>query len=221
MTVLVVAPHPDDETLGCGGTLLRRGSEGKELHWLIATRMTSEGGYDADVIRRRKEEIDTVGVEYGMSAIHRLDFPTAKLDAVPRKDLVEEMSEVFREVEPDEVYLPFRGDAHSDHAVVFDAAASCTKWFRSASVCRVLAYETLSETDQSLKPGMGGFRPNVYVDISGHLKRKLEIMSCFESEVGPHPFPRSDTGIESLARLRGAASGFKAAEAFLLLRERV
>jgi N-acetylglucosamine malate deacetylase 1 len=126
---------------------------------------------------------------------------------------------VFKEFAPDEVLLPHRGDVHSDHRVVFDAAAACTKWFRYPSVRRVLAYETLSETDFALPP-QDAFVPNYFVDISGHLEAKIAALRIYESELGQPPFPRSVEAVRALATVRGAASGFHAAEAFQLLRER-
>ena len=134
-------------------------------------------------------------------------------------DLVAGISEAFRSFEPEEVFAPHPSDVHTDHRMVFDAAASCTKWFRYPSVKRVLAYETLSETDFGLGTDQG-FRPNVFVDIEPYLDDKLRAMDIYESELGVFPFPRSHEAIRALAALRGAASGFKAAEAFELLRER-
>ena len=108
---------------------------------------------------------------------------------------------------------------HTDHRIVFDAVIACTKWFRYPSVKRVLAYETLSETDFSLNTN-GRFYPNYFINISGYLEKKIELMSIYISEIAKFPFPRSYEAIRALATLRGAASGYIAAEAFQLLKER-
>lgn len=134
-------------------------------------------------------------------------------------DLVVEVSNVFRSFEPEEVFVPHPSDVHTDHRIVYKAATGCTKWFRCPSVKRVLAYETLSETDFCLDTDQG-FRPNAFIDIEPFLNDKLRIMDIYASELGAFPFPRSREAILALATLRGAASGFKAAEAFELLRER-
>ena len=134
-------------------------------------------------------------------------------------ELINKISSVFKEVEPNEVFLPHPSDIHTDHRRVFDAVASCTKWFRFPSISRVLAYETLSETDFNLGTNKL-FQPNVFIDIEPYLRAKLEAMKIYNSEIGAPPFPRSLEAIEALATLRGAASGFKASEAFELLRER-
>lgn len=216
---LVVAPHPDDEVLGVGGTLLRRKAEGVKVAWLIVSNISVESGWDKKKVEQRAEEIARVTGVFGFDEVFKLDFPTTQLDRVPMSDLVRGISDAFRVFEPDEVFVPHSSDVHTDHRVVFDAVASCTKWFRYPSVKRVLAYETLSETDFSLSR-CEGFRPNVFVDVAQYLDDKLRAMDIYASELGSFPFPRSHEAIRALATLRGAASGFRAAEAFELLRER-
>jgi len=217
--VLVVAPHPDDETLGCGGTLLRRKAEGAELAWLIVTEMNEQDGWPAARIQHRDEEIARVAALIGFDQTFNLHLPAAKLDKLPMGELVAAFSSVFKSFEPEEVLVPHRGDVHSDHRITFDAVAACAKWFRHPSVRRVLAYETVSETEFGLS-GETTFQPNFFVDIGGYLERKLEIMAVYQSELGSFPFPRSMEAIRALATWRGATSGFLAAEAFQLLRER-
>ena len=218
--VLVVAPHPDDETLGCGGTLLRHKKEGDQIHWLIATEMTAGCGFSAQAIRTRQGEIEKVSRAYPFDSIHTLPFPSTRLDTLPLSDMIQKIGEVLQRLEPDILYLPYREDAHSDHRIVFDAATACTKWFRFPFIKRVLAYETISETDFNLKP-QTAFSPNSFVDISSFVGKKLEIMKIYASEVGEFPFPRSERIIKNLAELRGSAAGFHAAEAFWLLKEKI
>jgi len=129
------------------------------------------------------------------------------------------VSERVKQLEPDTIYLPYRGDVHSDHAEVFDAVAACTKPFRYPSVMRVRAYETLSETEFSINPNDGGFKPNLWVDISCYIDKKVEIMKVYKGELGDHPFPRSEQNIRALATYRGAAAGVSAAEAFMSVKE--
>lgn len=218
---LVIAPHPDDETLGCGGTLLRARASGDEIYWLIMTGISKEQGFSPERVACRAAEIDAVSKAYGFAETIRLDFPTTTLDTIPIAEIVVAISKVAGRIEPTDIYLPYRRDAHSDHATVFDAAISVTKWFRYGSIERVFVYETQSETDFDLSPDSVGFRPNVFVDISETIDRKIEIAAIFESEFAEHPFPRSFEGIRALAVVRGAASGFLAAEAFMLLRQRI
>lgn len=219
MKTIVIAPHPDDEVLGVGGTLLRRKAEGAKVAWLIMTAISVESGWSEEKVKQRADEIKRVTELFGFDEVFTLNFPTIQLDRVPMSDLVAGISDVFRIFEPEEVFVPHPSDVHTDHRIVFDAVASCTKWFRYPSVKRVLAYETLSETDFGLGADQG-FRPNVFVDIKPFLNDKLQAMDIYASEMGAFPFPRSHEAIRALAILRGAASGFKAAEAFELLRER-
>jgi LmbE family N-acetylglucosaminyl deacetylase len=217
--VLVVAPHPDDETLGCGGTLMRLRQQGSELTWLIVTGISEDSGWSAERVRERDAEIARVSELIGFSEVVNLRLPTAQLDTMPMRELIDKFSEAFQSIKPQQVFLPCRLDVHTDHRVTFDAAAACTKWFRNPSVRRVLAYETISETGFGLSSELA-FHPNYFVDISDFLDRKLEAVSVYKSEVGDFPFPRSVEAIRALAAYRGAASGFSAAEAFQLLRER-
>lgn len=220
MKTIVIAPHPDDEVLGAGGTLLRRKAEGATVAWLIVTAITAEWGWSEEKIKQRADEIKRITALFGFDSVFELNFPTTQLDQVPMSDLVAAVSNVFKIFEPEEVLVPHPSDVHTDHRMVFDAVASCTKWFRYPSVKRVLAYETLSETDFGMCTEQG-FRPNVFINIEPYLDDKLRAMDIYASELGVFPFPRSHGAIRALATLRGAASGFKAAEAFELLRERL
>jgi len=217
--VLVVAPHPDDETLGCGGTLLRLHQQGAELAWLIVTGISEEFGWTSERVKQRDTEICEVAKFIGFSQVFNLRLPTTRLDSVSMQELINQFSVVFKSFEPQQLFLPNRSDAHTDHRVVHDAAAACTKWFRYPSIRRVLAYETISETGFGLG-AESEFHPNYFVDISDFLERKLKVVAIYQSELGTFPFPRSIEAIRALAAVRGAASGFVAAEGFQLLRER-
>jgi LmbE family N-acetylglucosaminyl deacetylase len=220
MKVLVVAPHPDDEVLGVGGTILKYKSQGISVAWLIATDLKDDYGWSQNRISEREAEINQVTRFFDFDEVYKLGFPTTKLDALPFGDVVQKISEVVNLFRPDEIFVPHLGDIHSDHKIIHSAVLSCTKWFRYPYIKRVLAYETISETEFGLDPSHS-FVPNVFVDISEFLDLKVKAMEIYSSEVSSFPFPRSRVSIEALARYRGSSSGFLAAEAFLLLRERV
>lgn len=217
-TALIVAPHPDDETFGCGGTILRSIREGLEVHWLIVTTMRGADEYSAEEVEERDRLIGAVSEAYGFTGVHQLEFPTARLDGVGLKTLIDTIGAVISNVRPTEVFVPYRYDVHSDHRLVFDAVSACSKWFRNSGIQRVLSYETLSETDFSIDPS-SAFKPNVFVDITSELPGKIEIVKLYPSEIGEHPFPRSSESCLSLAQLRGSQAGCRAAEAFQLIRE--
>lgn len=220
-TVLIIAPHPDDETLGCGGTILKHIAGGDAVHWLIVTEAHAGVGFEEQALIRRKSEIERVEKAYSFSSKTLLKFPTARLETVETGTMIKAFESAFKVIQPDTLYVPFPGDAHSDHKIVYSAALSASKWFRASFIKRILAYETLSETEQGLNPAENSFTPNVWVDISRQLSRKLEIMKFYEGESGVFPFPRSNKAIESLAFYRGASAGFNAAEAFVLIKELV
>ena len=217
--ILVVAVHPDDETIGCGGTLLKHKKNGDEIYWCIVTSMYEENGFTAETVQRRDKEIETVARSYGFDGIECLGFATKALDVVPIRDLVEKFSKVIQEVKPHTVYLPFKNDVHSDHRVAFQAAYSCTKAFRSPFLKRILMMEVLSETEFVPAAKEDFFVPNVYVDMSDFMEKKLEIIECYKDELESHPFPRSARNIRALATLRGATAGVEYAESFMLLKE--
>lgn len=219
--VLAVAVHPDDETLGCGGALLRHRAEGDEIYWLIVTNISEACGYSAEQVQKRQEEIDRVAGLYGFSRVFKLNFPTTEIDRVPMGKLIQSISEILNEIQPEILYIPFHSDVHTDHQITFKALMSCTKNFRYPFIEKVLMCETLTETEFSPPLQNNAFTPNVFIDISLFLGKKLKAMSLYESEVMKAPLPRSLEVIEALARYRGSRIGVKYAEAFMLIHEYV
>ncbi|MCT8987251.1 PIG-L deacetylase family protein [Shewanella phaeophyticola] len=218
-SVLIVAPHADDETLGCGGSILKFVQAGYEVHWLLVTGMSKSSGFTTTQIATRKKEIAAVTLAYGFSSINELMLPAGQLETLPMNHIVEPISDVVSKIKPEQVFTVYRNDAHTDHKIVFDAVMSATKSFRYPFVKKVLAYETLSETDFGLKPEDGGFKPNVFIDVSLQLEKKLTILEMYPSEIAPFPFPRSRKALESLAYVRGVQANVEAAEAFVLIKE--
>ena len=217
--ILAVAVHPDDETLGCGGALLKHKKNGDDIYWLIITSMYLEDGWTAERIESRRNEINRVSEMYGFAAVHCLDFPSTRLDTIVMKDLIAEISKIIQKVEPDLIYIPNRSDIHTDHQIVFKAIMSCTKIFRCPFIKKILMCECLSETEFSPAMPADAFIPNVFVDIEGFLEEKIKIMTMYRDEMGSFPFPRSEENIRALAMYRGATAGVEIAEAFVLLKE--
>jgi len=220
MKTLVIAPHPDDETFGVGGTIFRKIEEGAEVAWLIVTEGKEEDGWAADYLLSRRNEIEIVSQKYGFSRVFQCRLPSTKLDIIPMATLVNKLKEAILSFQPTEIFLPHPGDVHSDHNLVFRAGVSCSKWFRFPFIRRVFVYETLSETDFGVVQGEA-FVPNSFVDISSFFSKKMDVTSVYKSELADFPFPRSVEALTALARLRGVAAGFSYAEAFSLLRQRV
>lgn len=221
MRILAISAHPDDETLGCGGTLLKHKAAGDELSWAILTQAHSPQ-WTAEVIGRKSDEVEQVAGAYGMRRSFKLGFPAARLDTIAQADLMEKIEQVVAEVKPETVYLVHGGDVHSDHRAVFQAVMSVLKPFRMArfGVRRIASYEVISSTEAAPPQGGHPFLPNLFEDITSHLERKLEILGMYESESQPDPLPRGLSAVRALARYRGAAIGVECAEAFMLIRER-
>lgn len=218
MKSLIVAPHPDDETLGAGGTILHRKKNGHDTAWLIMTETSVDEGWSIDFVNQRQTEIKKVAATLGFNEVYQLHFPTTKLDEIPLPELISATTEVLNKFIPDEIFLPHFSDVHSDHRRTYETVISSTKWFRASSLKRLLAYETLSET--GLDPYSNGlFNPNYFVNIEKELSGKIDAMNVYKSEMGKFPFPRSEEAIVALAQYRGSAVGFKASEAFQLIRE--
>lgn len=218
--ILVISVHPDDETLGCGGTMLKHRDRGDTLYWLIVTQ-AHEPQWPKVVIERKAAEVQRVAEAYGVVRYIRLGFPTIRLDTIPQADLINSIRETVTQVTPQVVYLVHNGDVHTDHHAVFLAALSVLKPFYMAQhgVQRVLSYETLSSTEAAPPHHTSAFIPDVYSDITPYMDRKIEIMALYESETQPDPMPRGPSAIRALARYRGATIGVEYAEAFKLIRE--
>lgn len=219
---LVVAVHADDETLGCGGTLLKHKAQGDEIYWLLLTGPTKNhpSGFMDERIQHRAELVQHVKEAYGFDGLEYLELPTQLLHTLDLRDIIKKISEVFKRIQPNIIYTMFANDVHSDHRVAFDAVYSCTKSFRYPFIERIYMMEALSETEFALSVPAKTFIPNVYVDITDFIDRKLEIMQMYPKEVMPAPYPRSLSSIKALARVRGSRAGVMYAEAFMLLYEK-
>jgi hypothetical protein len=216
--VIVISAHPDDETLGVGGTILRHVAKGDEVYWLIITNIFENQGFSKSRVESRQKEIDLVSKSFGFKNVINLNYPTMSLISSSLIKLVPEISKVFSEIQPCIIYCLNRSDAHSDHRITFDAVMACTKSFRYPFIKKVLMYECISETEFAPALPEKVFQPNYFVDITDFFEKKLKIMRIYKSEMGEHPFPRSEENIKALATFRGATAGVRFAESFQLVK---
>lgn len=213
--ILVIAPHPDDEVLGCGGTIAKYSQRGKEIYLCIATK-GYRPDWSEDFLKNRPRQIETVNKILGIKKTYFLDYPTVKLDTFSQKELNESVSKIINEVKPDILYIPHRGDLNKDHRLIFETCLIAARP-TNLRIKKILSYEVLSETEWG-RP-MEPFIPNIYVDISATLDKKIEAMKAYEKELKQYPHPRSPEAIEALAKRRGSEANLRFAEAFVLIRE--
>lgn len=213
MKILVVSPHPDDETLGAGGTLLKLKSEGHSISWLNITTAKGNALFSEEFLEKRTAQIDKICNLYEFDNYISLDFPTAKLDEIGDSNAIEKISVAIKSLKPDVLVIPDINDVHSDHKKVHEWCIACSKSFRCPFIKYILSMEILSETEFGY-----GFQPNIYVDISEYIDKKIEALNIYESEVHKMPFPRSEEAVKALATFRGVSSGYSYAEAFRLIK---
>lgn len=219
--VLAISVHPDDETLGCGGTLLKHREKGDKIFWLILTQANNKITSIKNIENLQKQYVSKVAVTYNFEDFKQLSFLTTELDRYPLGEIILEVSKYIDQIKPSVIYLNFYNDVHSDHRVAFEAVYSCTKNFRYPFIEKILMYESLSETEFAPAIQNNAFVPNVFVDISPFMEKKLEIMKLFTTEQMDEPYPRAMSSIRALARYRGSRIGVEYAEAFMLLFEKL
>lgn len=218
MKVLVIAPHPDDEIIGVGGTIAKRSHKGDEVYVCVVTKGMPPV-FSESFVAQGRNECQIADAMLGIRQTIFLDLPAVMLETIPRYQLNGKIDEIIKSINPDEVYLPHRGDMQIDHQMVVDASMVALRPKFSHVVKRIYAYETLSETGWNIPNVTNEFIPNVYEDITDTLSLKLEAMSVFKSQVSDFPAARSLGAIQALAKYRGAMVHVPAAECFSLIRE--
>lgn len=224
MTILIFAPHPDDEIIGCGGTMARHIVEGDDVYVCVVTRgKPPVYNHLPEVLEKLPhdlyDEIQASHALLGIKETFYLQFPAVMMETVPRYVLNGKISELISQIKPEVVYIPHFGDMQKDHALTSEAVMVAVRPKGDHIVRAVYAYETLSETEWSIPHAANVFIPNVFVDISNYLDKKLETMRCFRSQLCEFPNPRSIEAMIALAKYRGSTMGADAAEAFMLIRE--
>lgn len=213
--VAVIAPHPDDETLGAGGTIARFAAEGVEVSVLIVSGHLPPL-YPREVFETTRREAETAMARLGVTAWEFLEIPATKVHQTPVAQLTGSISGFVRARDAEWVLIPFP-DRHIDHRVIFDAAAVACRPIRPEAPTVVLAYETLSETHWNVPGVEPAFVPELYVNISAYMDAKREALNCYPSQIHNAP-SRSIEACVALARFRGSQNGCVYAEAFKVVR---
>ncbi len=222
--ILVVAAHPDDEVLGCGGTMARLARASSSVYTLIL----GEGITSRDDIRdtsKRKKEIQSLRDQakkantlLGVKKTFTFDFPDNRFDTVALLDIVKALEKVKKEVKPDTVFTHCNGDLNIDHRITFEAVMVAFRPVKGETVKEIYSFEVPSSTEWGFGRINSGFNPNVFLDISNSLNLKLKAMGQYKSEKRAFPHPRSVKALRAIASGWGSASGCEVAEAFELIR---
>lgn len=218
MRVLVMAPHPDDEVIGVGGTIAKRVNAGDDVYVCVVTK-GQEPMFSKEFVEQGRKECREADAKLGVTETVFLDFPAVMLETVSRHELNGKISDLIQTLNPEEIYIPHRGDMQLDHQIVVDSVMVAVRPRGKYYPKRVYAYETLSETGWNIPNTVNEFIPTVYEDISPFIDKKIEAMRIFESQLAQFPAARSLDAIEALAKFRGAMVNVEAAEAFNLIRE--
>lgn len=218
MRVLVVAPHMDDEALGAGGVIARHVAEGDDVSVCFVAHRAYDHVFDEAKNKAERACALRAKSVLGYQDAVFLDLPDERLD-LNIQQIIIGLEATTGPRPPDVVYLPHRGDNNQDHRAVFEAARVAFRPSATPRLRQLLCYEVPSSTDQSPPLPECAFLPNRYVNIAPFLERKLEAFRCYGTEQRPFPHPRSEQALTILAQRRGIASGFVAAEAFLILRD--
>jgi LmbE family N-acetylglucosaminyl deacetylase len=224
MKTLIIAAHPDDEVLGCGGTIAKIVKGGGEIHVLIlATGLTSRRDFE---LSRQDQSLELhysrarkAAALLGVSNVTFAGFPDQKMDTVPLLDVAQRIEAEIETVRPAVVFTHHGGDLNYDHVLAYRATLTATRPFRCECVRSVYAYEIPSSTEWAFQRFSPAFRPSVFYNIEGFLQAKLDAMAVYETEIGEFPHPRSLENISIIARRWGSVVGLSAAEAFEPIRQ--
>ena len=225
LDVLIVAAHPDDEVLGCGGTMARHSDAGDRVNVLIVAEGATSRQFERDRDKNRDElsvlaqAAKRAGLILGAQSLELLDFPDNRLDSIDRLDLVKKIEERIASYQPQLVYVHHAGDVNVDHRRLHEAVVTACRPTPGHVVNRLLSFEVASSTEWQPPGSAPAFHPNWFVDISDQWERKREALVAYASEMRNWPHARSLEAVEHLARWRGAQVGVEAVEAFCLLRQ--
>jgi LmbE family N-acetylglucosaminyl deacetylase len=219
MSVLVVAAHPDDEVLGCGGTVARLAGAGEQVHIaILGEGATSRAGAPAGATGALAAQAQEAGRALGAAEVVCLGLPDNRFDTLALLDVVQAVERLVARVAPHTVYTHHAGDLNVDHRIAHQAVVTATRPLPGAAVRRVLAFEVFSATEWGFGGTGPAFAPVHFVDVTETLEAKQRALACYAGELRPFPHPRSPEAVEALATWRGATAGLMRAEAFEVVR---
>jgi LmbE family N-acetylglucosaminyl deacetylase len=224
MKILVVAAHPDDEVLGCGGTIARLAKQGHSVSINIlgqglTSRFKRPDQADSDELKALHDCSRRAGKLLGAKDVSLFDLPDNRFDTVPLLDVVKNIEDQVQRLQPEVVYTHHSGDLNIDHLISHRAVLTATRPTVGQPVKEIYGFEVPSSTEWAFSQFQPAFSPNFFVDITDTLDTKIEAMKLYKTETREFPHPRSAQALTALAQYRGSSVGMKAAEAFVLLRK--
>ncbi len=224
MNVLVVAAHPDDEVLGCGGTIARHAADGDQVHIAIlgegiTSRHNDRSDADACVLDSLHSHAKRAGQILGATSVEVFDLPDNRFDTVSQLDISKRIEQLVGKHQPDEIYTHHPGDLNLDHVITHRAVLTATRPMSKSAVKTICTFEVASSSEWAFDSTGPTFAPSVFIDIERFLDAKCEAMSAYETEARDFPHPRSTQALRAQAKRWGAACGRAAAEAFQLVRD--
>ena len=214
--ILIIAAHPDDEILGCGGTILKL-KKTHQIKTIFLTNGVSSRTSSQNKIAIRKKECLSLFKHLKIDKPIFFNLPDNQLDKVPLLRIVKKIEVILKKYNPHTVFTHFENCLNVDHRIAYNATITACRPLKSISVKKILSFEILSSTDWSLFRKKQ-FQPNFFIDISKEIKGKISSLKFYKSEMRKYPHSRSIKSVESLARVRGVSSGCKFSEAFILVR---
>lgn len=220
ISILILAAHPDDEVLGCGGTIAKLADQGATVNvaFLADGVFSRSGGietHQAELIARRAASQKACNI-LGVNCVYFGEFPDNRMDTIALLDIIKPIEALIAKYQPNTVFTHHSGDVNIDHQCIHEAVVTACRPQRGNPVKTLLCFEIPSSTEWQLPGSAPIFAPNWFIDISDTLNRKLAALNAYATELRDWPHPRSMQGVESLARWRGATVGVAAAEAFTL-----
>jgi LmbE family N-acetylglucosaminyl deacetylase len=222
MTVLVVAAHPDDEVLGCRGTIARLGKADEVCIAILGEGATSRAPQRAQGNKRAvatlKRQAQKAARLLGARSVAFEGLPDNRFDEAPLLDVVKRVERLINEHQPAAVYTHHPGDLNIDHQITFRAVLTATRPTAGCPVLDVYSFEIASSTEWAFQQLQPPFRPSVFIDITETIETKLAAMAAYKDEARPFPHPRSPEALRAIARRWGSVAGLGYAEAFELVR---
>lgn len=220
--ILVISAHPDDDALGCGGTIAKFSKEKSDVFVVYFTdgvsARSNNNNIKKEILGRRKNSIQAAKI-LGIKKCFFFSYPDNKLDKTPLLEITQKIEKIIQQTNPEVIMTHSEHDLNIDHQIINRAVITATRPKPKSKIKKILLFETLSSSEWKFSNKKNFFNPNYFVDISKTINKKVSALKCYKKEIMKWPHPRSVKGVRNLAMYRGQTVGLKYVEAFYLLRQ--